>query len=134
MTFRAKLLEVSTAADRESIQAFDHIMGYRRSKNKVAAARQWSTFVARNREVIEAAGLPEVVTQSVYHWDDLLMHGHLDHHPNPAGFTVEQLSEQQYTALLQLVETYFVIGYEYFTPLALRVEDRERLETRYRTG
>ena len=109
-------------------------MGYRRSKNTAEAARQWSTFVARNREVIEVAGLPKVVTESIDHWDDLLMHGHLDHHLDPTGFTVEQLTEQQYTALLQLVESYFVSGYEYFTPLALRIEDWERLETRYRVG
>lgn len=109
-------------------------MGYRRSKESADAARQWSTFVARNREVIEAAGLPEVVTQSINHWDDILMHGHLDHHLDPTGFSVDQLSEQQYTALLQLVESYFVSGYEYFTPIVLRVEDRERLEMRYRVG
>jgi hypothetical protein len=109
-------------------------MGYRRSKERADAARHWSTFVTRNREVIEAAGLPQVVTQSIDHWDDLLMHGHLDHHRDPAGFNVEQLSEKQYASLLQLVESYFVSGYEYFTPMALRGEDRERLEMRYRIG
>ena len=109
-------------------------MGYRRSKNSVAAARHWSTFVARNNRVIEAAGLPQAVTESIDHWDDLLMHGYLDHHDDPTGFTTEQLSDEQYAALLQLVESYFVNGYEYFTPMALRDEDREWFERRYRTG
>ena len=109
-------------------------MGYRRSKENVEAARNWSTFVARNRRVVEAVGLPQVVTESINHWDDFLMHGYLDHHDDPTGFTVDQLSEEQYTALLQFVDSYFASGYEYFTPVALRDEDRRRLEMRYRTG
>ena len=117
-----------------SITNFDRIMGYRRSKDRADAARRWSTFMTRNRGVIDAAGLPELATQSISHWDDLLMHGHLDHHSDPAGFSVEQLSEEQYAALLQLAESYFASGYEYFTPVALRDEDRERLEMRYRNG
>lgn len=56
------------------------------------------------------------------------------HHDDPTGFTMDQLSDGQYAALLQLVESYFVSGYEYFTPVVLRGEDRERLEMRYRTG
>ena len=109
-------------------------MGYRRSKDRADAARRWSTFVTRNRGVIDAAGLPELATQSIRHWDDLLMHGHLDHHSDPAGFSVEQLSEEQYAALLQLVESYFAGGYGYFAPLALRDGDRERLEMRFVSG
>ena len=109
-------------------------MGYRRSKENAEAARNWSTFVARNRRVVEAAGLPQAVTESINHWDDFLMHGYLDHHDDPAGFTVDQLSDEQYAALLQFVESYFAGGYEYFTPVVLRDEDRHRLEMRYRTG
>jgi hypothetical protein len=47
---------------------------------------------------------------------------------------VDQLSDEQYAALLQFVDSYFAGGYEYFTPVALRDEDRRRLEMRYRTG
>jgi hypothetical protein len=109
-------------------------MGYRRSKENVESARNWSTFVARNRSAVETVGLPQVVTESIDHWDDFLMHGYLDHHDDPTGFTVDQLSEEQYTALLQFVDGYFASGYEYFTPVALRDEDRRRVEIRYRTG
>ena len=97
-------------------------MGYRRSKEKVGAARNWSTFVARNRRVVEAVGLPQVVTESINHRDDFLVHGYLDHHDDPTGFTVDQLSEERYTALLQFVDSYFASGYEYFAPTALRDE------------
>src|SRR5688572_29439816 len=109
-------------------------MGYRRPKESVEAARNWSTFVACNRIVTEAARLPQVVTESINHWDDFLMHGYLDHHHDPTDFTVDQLSDEQYDALLQFVDSYFAGGYEYFTPIALRVEDQQRLEMRYRTG
>lgn len=106
-------------------------MAYRRSKEALQAACNWSTFVARNSKTIEAAGLPEVVTESIEHWDDFLMHGYLDHHPDPTEFDVNQLSTGQYTALVQLVDSYFVSGYEYFTPMTLREEDLLRLQMRY---
>lgn len=89
---------------------------------------------ARNSRVIEAAGLPEAVTESINQWDDFLMHGLLDHHDNPTAFNVDQLSDEQYAALLQFVYSYFARGYEYFTPMALRDGDRQTFETRYRTG
>ncbi len=107
-------------------------MGYRRSKQKVEAAGRWTTFVARNKNLIYAAGLPEPVTRSIDHWDDFLMHGYLDHHEDPHGFSVDQLSEQQYGAVLQLVESYFVSGYEYFEPVALRSEDSRALNDQFR--
>lgn len=62
------------------------------------------------------------------------MHGYLDYHHGPTGFTMDQLSGEQYETLLQFVDKYFAGGYEYFTPIALRVEDRQRLEERYRIG
>jgi hypothetical protein len=108
-------------------------MGYRRSKESVKAARNWSAFVAHNQTVIEAAGLPQMVTESIDHFDDFLMHGYFDHHDDPTACTVDQLSDEQYSALLQLVESYFVTGYEYFTPMALRSEDLQMFEMRFRT-
>src|SRR6266498_178096 len=107
-------------------------MGYRRSREGVSAARDWATFVERNGSVVEAAGLPLVVMKAINHWDDFLTHGYLDHHLDQTGFKVDQLSDEQYAALLQLVESYFLNGYEYFTPGALRSEDQRWLESRFR--
>ncbi len=107
-------------------------MGYSRSRESKEAARNWSRFVDRNIRVIEAVGLPLLVTESISHWDDFLMHGYLDHHIDASGFTMDQLSDDQYAALLQLVESYFVSGYEYFTPVVLRLEDQQRFELRFR--
>ena len=109
-------------------------MGYRKTKETVEAARNWSKFVARNKRFIEAAGLPQVVTESISTWDDFLMHGYLDHHDEPSRFTVDQLSDAQYAALVQAVDSYFVNGYEYFTPKALREEDQQVFEMRFRTS
>ena len=108
-----------------------HTMGHRRSKERVQAAHSWATFVARNREQILAAGLPDFVMQSIDRWDDFLLHGCRDHHGDPSGFTIDQLSEQQYGALFQLVESYFVSGYEFYEPSVLRSEDQGRLKHRF---
>ncbi len=132
------ILPVSLAAPlmlgvrRLRLSYLENTMGYRRSKRKVEAAGGWTTFVARNKNLIYAAGLPEPVTKSIDHWDDFLMHGYLDHHEDPHGFSVDQLSEQQYGAVLQLVESYFVSGYEYFEPVALRSEDSRALNDQFR--
>jgi len=106
-------------------------MGYRRSKLKAQATLDWDRFVTNNKEVIRAAGLPELLTQSIRHWDDFLLHGYLDHHDDPSGFTVREVSEEQYRALLQVVESYFAMGYEYYTPIALRSEDQQILYDRF---
>lgn len=106
-------------------------MVYRRSKEKIQAAQAWATFVDHNREQFLAAGLPELMTKSISHWDHFLMHGYLDEQGDLNRFTIDQLSEKQYWALFKLVESYFVFGYEYFEPNVLRSEDKLRLKHRF---
>jgi len=109
-------------------------MGYRRSKTQIKAERDWVTFVIANRKVIEMAELPSVVTESIELWDDFLMHGCVDQNRCETGYDVDRLSDKQYTALLQLIDSYFARGYEYFTPAVLRATDLQRLEMRYRNA
>jgi hypothetical protein len=106
-------------------------MGFRQSPDQTRAARDWAAFVAANGPRLQAAGLPPFATQTVTHWDDLLMHGHFAHHEDPSRFSISSLSADQYTVLVDLVESYFLAGYEYFTPTALRVEDQDRLTSRF---
>ena len=106
-------------------------MSFRRSPQRTSAARHWATFVAANHERLQAAGLPVLATQSVAHWDDLLMHGHFDHHEDPSHFAVGNLTDEQYTVFVDLVESHFLAGYEYFTPTALKLEDQDRLASRF---
>ena len=109
-------------------------MGYRRSKDRLEAERDWVTFVLANRKVIAAAELPSVITESIALWDDFLLHGCADRNRGEAGYDVDHLSDQQCAALVQLIDSYFARGYEYFTPAVLRATDLERLEMRYRNA
>ena len=107
-------------------------MGYRRSPDRVAAARNWRNFVERNAALFAAAGLPFLATSSIAGWDDFLMHG--DVSGDPDGFDVDRLSPAQYASLVQLALNYFAAGYEFYTPMALRVDDQAALRARFGRG
>ena len=107
-------------------------MGYRRSPDRVAAARNWRHFVERNAAVVAATGLPPLATASITEWDDFLMHGYVS--GDRGAFDVDQLSQTQYASLVQLTENYFAAGYEFYTPMALRVEDQLALYARFGDG
>jgi hypothetical protein len=106
-------------------------MGYRRPPEKVKSARDWRAFVVPNQALIDAAGLPLIVMELVDHWEDLLENGFLDHHNDPTGFSVDQINERQYRALVQLVESYFVAGYDYYTPNVLRDVDKRLMNNKF---
>jgi hypothetical protein len=59
------------------------------------------------------------------------MHGYLDHHDDPARFTVDQLSDGEYRALVRLTEAYFAAGYPFFSPLALRRGGADGFQARF---
>ena len=109
-------------------------MGHRRSPREATARRAWDTFVKANAPMLRVARLPAIATQSIEHWDELLMHGHLDHHLDPSGFAVTGMSEDQYRAYVAVVDSYFAAGYEYYAPRALRPGDQQLLSARYRRG
>jgi hypothetical protein len=44
---------------------------------------------------------------------------------------LRSLTGDQYALFVDLVESYFVAGYEYFTPMALKIEDQGHLESRF---
>ena len=87
--------------------------------------------MAANLERIQAAGLPPLATQSVSHWDDLLVHGRFTPHAEPSAFVIDGLTDEQYNVFVDLVESYFMAGYEYFVPTALKLEDQHRLASRF---
>jgi hypothetical protein len=106
-------------------------MTHRRAPHKAAAADAWDRFVSANGPVIAASGIPNTLLASIDHFDDFLMHGRLEHHPDDSGFTIDSLSADQYASLVLFVESYFAAGYEWFTPAALRPEDQQRLGARF---
>jgi hypothetical protein len=97
-------------------------MTYRKSPGKVAARLAWDRFVDRNAPVIAATGLPASIFSSIGQFDAFLSNGD----PRVVALTVSQ-----YDALVTLTESYFAAGYEWFTPAALRVEDRDNLAKRF---
>jgi hypothetical protein len=106
----------------------------RRSPQQTNAEREWTGFVAANQRPLQAARLPQLATQSIEHWDDLLRHGHLKYHPDPSHFAIGSLTDERYAVFVGLVESYFLAGYEFFTPGALRPEDQNRLASRFGGG
>ena len=106
-------------------------MGFRSSRARTAARSEWESFVANNAHVIRVAGLPHAVTESIACWDDFLRRGTAEIGLDRARFTVDGMSEAQYAGLTQIVDSYFAAGYAYFTPVALRSEERQVLDARY---
>ena len=106
-------------------------MGSRGSPSQTKAAREWARFVAANRQRFEVAGLPALATLSLAHWDDLVTNGSFKYHHDPRQFTISRLAPERYAAFVDLVESYFVAGYEYYTPASLKLGDQSRLASRF---
>ena len=108
-------------------------MNYRKSATDVTRERAWRGFVDKNGDLFAAAGLPLLARETAEHLGDLLMHGVFDHHADPSSFTTDSLSENQYRALVTLATNYFSAGFEWSTPMALRLRDQKRLTKRFGT-
>ena|ERR1051326_5058780 len=76
-------------------------MSYRRRAREQDS--HWRDWHKQYADLIAAAGLPEIVVLDEAHWWDFLDHGFLDHHPDPAGFSTQELSVRQKAALLRLM-------------------------------
>lgn len=108
------------------------IVGFRRSPDRIAAARNWQRFVENNAHVISAAAVPPAATACIENWNDFLTHGYLA--GDPGQFTVDQLAPLGYQSLVELVSNYFNAGYEFYAPMALSAEDRAALSARFASG
>src|SRR5436305_2904351 len=76
-------------------------MSFRRSKTAAQEARAYRDFVQANAALLRASGVPISLYESRELFDDLLMHGYIDHHPDPTHFFVGQLSAEQREALVE---------------------------------
>jgi hypothetical protein len=83
----------------------------------------WDDFVEAQVGRFRKSGLPPAVIASRDHWEDFLSHGYLDRHEDPDDFTVEELDDDRYAILRDLVLAYFRAGFAFFVPIALRPED-----------
>jgi hypothetical protein len=66
-------------------------MSFRRSKAAALESRSWRDFIQANAALFQASGVPSSLYESRELFDDLLMHGYIDHHSDPTHFFVGQL-------------------------------------------
>lgn len=109
-------------------------MSFRRSKNEVVEQERWRAFCAANEQLIARLELPSPVVETQDRFEDLLMHGYLDHHHNPTKFSLDSLDSAKMEDFRALVDRYFETGY--FDPglMALGEEKRQRLAKGIRTN
>lgn len=106
-------------------------MSYRRSKAVATDANKWRDFLERHRDLVITSGLPSSVISTREIFEDLLMHGYLDHHEDPSSFAVSKLEADQFHSFRELVFLYFAEGYLNPGLMALPHKDRMALARMY---
>lgn len=86
-------------------------MGFRRNKASISESRAYQDFFLANEKLIESSGVPISLCERRELFDDLLMHGYIDHHDDPTHFSVEQLSTAQLDSLVEVVVAYLRAGF-----------------------
>ena len=86
-------------------------MSFRRSKTAAVEARAWREFREANAAILQASGVPASLYESRELFDDLLMHGYIDHHEDPTHFFVGQLSPSQRESLIEVAARYLRAGF-----------------------
>ena len=82
---------------------------------------------------MESIGLPESVIETHEQFEDLLIHGYLDHHDDETGFHIKQLSATQRKQFIELLNDFFADGYYNPGLMVQSDEEREGLAKRYPT-
>ncbi len=85
-------------------------MGFRRSKEQAKWSVLWKRFLADNAGLISRSGVPSSFFEDQRLFEDFLMHGYIDHHPDTTGFHLPQLDPEQRTAVAELAIEYLRIG------------------------
>ena len=83
----------------------------------------WDEFRADHDHLFEEARLSAIIVASEAYWEDFLKHGYLDVAEDPEDFTVDELDDESYDALVKLTTAYFESGAPFFVPVALRRDD-----------
>jgi hypothetical protein len=86
-------------------------MSFRRSKNAVVEAKAWRKFREVNAAILQASGVPASIFEPRELFDDLLMHGYIDHHEDPTHFYVGQLTSSQRETLIEVAACYLRAGF-----------------------
>ena len=106
-------------------------MSFRRSRNDGIEQRRWGAFCVDNQELIASIDLPSPVVETQERFEDLLMHGYLDHHEDNTNFSVDKLDSAKLEKFQALVDRYFDAGYCDPGLMAVSHEERVRLAKKY---
>ncbi len=74
-------------------------MAFRRSREEAATNRAWERFLQDHTDEIRLIGLTEPIVRNRERSEDFLMHGYLDHHDDPSGSSVHQMTDDQHARL-----------------------------------
>jgi len=106
-------------------------MGFRKSRDTHRHERKWEAFREANRSLLHESGLPRSYVEQQEMFDDFLMHGGIDHHEDPIGFTVDKMTDAQRRSLRDLIHRYFEAGYSDPGIMVLGCEEKQELERMY---
>jgi hypothetical protein len=81
-------------------------MAFRRSREQAERQRAWDRFRQRHVDEIRRIGLTEPVVRTRERFVDFLMHGYIDHHDDPSGFSVHQVSDEQHALLVEFANRF----------------------------
>lgn len=87
------------------------MMSYRKPKVESSRQAKWQSFLEANGGMFVDTGLPLSYYEKHEIFDDFLMHGCIDHHEDPIGFTTDRMTTQQLNKLKLLVREYFKAGF-----------------------
>jgi hypothetical protein len=106
-------------------------MTFHRNKQDAQERKRWRAFCVTNQDLIESIGLPLSVVETHERFEDLLMHGYLDHHADPTKFSISELNAVQVEKFKAFIDRYFAAGY--FDPglMAVSNEERKALAKKY---
>lgn len=70
-------------------------MAFRLASAIILKRKKWHQFCLEHQALIDMTGLPMTVFETWERFEDFLLHGYLDHHPDPAAAAIDTLTEDQ---------------------------------------
>ena len=78
-------------------------MSFRRGQGVALESRSYREFLQETASIIQASGIPFSLFESREYFDELLMHGYIDHHDDLTHFFVGKLSDKPKDAFVEAV-------------------------------
>lgn len=88
------------------------VMSFRRNKQDSRRTKAWHHFLVETRELLVMSGVPLRIHETLELWEDFLMHGYLDHHPDEPAFSIDELTTEQKALLKEIIARYLQAGFD----------------------